>query len=114
MVIKKAQSVLEVNSTVAKIFDYPLGSDDVGFSYQELHGRIPESGVGKNNRCDEWYFVIDGTGEVTINGKSEVIEKGDLVVLTKQSKSFLIANNMKILTITKPNWSEDQYDELSS
>ncbi len=114
MVIKKAQSIPEVSSRVAKIFDYPLVSDDVGFSYQELHGRIPESGVGKNNKCDEWYFVIEGRGEVTINGKSEVIEKGDLAVLTKKSKSFLIADNMKILTITKPNWREDQYEELPS
>lgn len=112
MVIKKAQSVLEVNSHVAKIFDYQLSSDDVGFSYQELHGRVPESGVGRNKQCDEWYFVIDGSGEVSIDGKAEVIEKGDLVIITKKSKSFLVANNMKILTITKPNWRDDQYEEL--
>ncbi len=113
MVIRKKQSVLEVNTENVKIFDYRLPSNDVGFSYQELNGRVPESGEGRNTECDEWYFVVAGTGESVVDGIRESIEPGDLVYIPKNKSSYLIASSLKIITVTKPNWEQEQYQEVN-
>lgn len=112
MIIKKSQRNLEVDEPDMKIFDYDLGTEEVGVSYQELRGRIPKEGQGKNLEVDEWYFVLEGTGTVAIDGQDFAIEQGDIVNLPKGSTSCLEANDMKILTITRPNWFEDQYRDV--
>jgi mannose-6-phosphate isomerase-like protein (cupin superfamily) len=91
------------------IWDYELPSDDVGISYQEYSGPAPEKGYWVNTVCWEAYMVIDGTASIVIDGQVYATEKKDLVVVKPGQKvRFNEAKNLKIVTITKPNWYPDQ------
>lgn len=109
MVIKKHNRQLEVDDQNSKIYDYNLPNSSIGLSYQELNGRVPTSGAGVNSVCREWYYVISGNGSVTINDETESIEAGDVVVIEPNQASYLDAHDLKILTITDPDWNEQQY-----
>jgi len=94
-----------------KIFDYPTG-DDLGFAYHELNGRAPEKGQTRNNVCDEQFYVISGTGTMVVDGESSEIAEGDLIIIDKGTAHYFTGKNLRIITITKPNWYEEQCDFL--
>ena len=94
-----------------RIFDYPT-SEDLGFAYQELSGRAPAKGQTRNNICDKLFYVLSGTGTMFENGVASDIEEGDLIVIEKGTAHYFTGKNLKIITITKPNWYENQCDFL--
>ncbi len=111
MFIKKNQATTE---SFAKgiVQDYPMPNDDLGISYQEQSGRVPVKGWGINDVCHEIYYVISGTAEVYIDNEHKTIQEGDIVILLPGQKSYLIANQLKLLTITQPNWYAGQYRQI--
>ena len=111
MVIKKKSSNLEDFAT-GSVWDYPMEGAPVGISYQEHDGRVPEKGWGINTVCWEAFYVLDGNAEVYIDDEKDTIEKGDVVILKPDQKSYLVARKLKLLTITKPNWYKEQYQEV--
>lgn len=59
---------------------------------------------------EESYFVVNGTGSVTIDGETTAIKSGDLVhAKAGQKHSFTNTENfpMRYLVITAPSWSPD-------
>ena len=75
MIIKKNQRKKEKISGRGIIYDYPVKSKKMGFSVQELNGRIlgriPEKGAYKNKVCNEICYVVSGKGSVFIDNKKE-------------------------------------------
>ena len=112
MVIKKSQTKIEKFGP-GLIRDYPLPDNKIGVSYQEHSGRVPEKGWGMNTKCLELYYVIEGEAEIFIDDGHEKVEVGDLIVINPNQKSYLVAKNLKLLTITSPNWYEGQYKEAA-
>ena len=112
MVIKKSSRELEVNAKGVKIYDYDLSNSLIGLSYQELEGRVPGVGTGINSVCKEWYFILAGAGYVTVDGKTDTIEAGDIVIIEPGQASYLDARDLKFLTITEPNWYKEQHQEV--
>lgn len=111
MIIKRTNATPETFGN-GKVFDYPMGETTVGISYQEHHGRVPEKGWGINTMCWEAFYVISGKAEVFVDEDHDVIESGDVVVLKPGQKSYIIAENLKLLTVTKPDWFKEQYKEV--
>jgi len=111
MIIKKSQTITEYFAK-GKVFDYPMPDERIGISYQEHNGRAPAKGWGVNQACYELYFIIDGHAEVFIDNKKEIVAKGDLVIIYPSQKSYMVANNLKLITITSPNWNKEQYKEV--
>lgn len=111
MIIKKSQTTIE-SFADGKVFDYPMPDEKIGISYQEHNGRAPLKGWGVNKTCYELYFIIEGKAEVFIDGEKGIVEKGDVVVIHPSQKSYLIADNLKLITITSPNWNKEQYKEI--
>ncbi len=114
MHIRSKDRVLEVDEPGVKIYDYNLNDKRLGISYQELNGRVPGEGVGINTECDEWYFVIEGKTEVNIDQKKYSAEEGDIIFIPKGSTSHLTANSLKLLTITRPDWFQQQHKVVNS
>lgn len=112
MIIKKQNAKLEADQPGVRILDYNLSPFQTGISYQELDGRVPESGAGKNKVCEELYYIIDGCADIWIDGVKHEAEPGDVVMIKPGSSSYLIADNLRILTITVPDWYEDQYENV--
>src|SRR5688572_15365236 len=108
MFIKRVQSTKEVTGKNGTVFDYPVPNERYGFSAQELDGRFPESGVYRNTVCFEMMYIIEGTGKVVVNGEEHQVEAGDLIVLEPGDKHFGEYKNVKLVTFTSPNWSEEQ------
>ncbi len=111
MIIKKSKTRIE-HFGPGVIYDYVLPDEKIGVSYQEQNGRVPEKGWGVNTTCYELYYVIDGEADVFIDDEQEKVEKGDLVIINPKQKSYLIAKNLRIITITSPNWDQKQYREI--
>ena len=111
MIIKKQQTTVE-SFAKGSIWDYPIPDEQLGISYQEHNGRVPEKGWGMNTVCFEAYYIIGGTAEVCIDDEQDTIQAGDVVILKPGSKSYLIADHLRIVTITQPNWYKEQYKEI--
>lgn len=110
MIIRKNDSNLEVNEPGNKVFDYPMPTDQAGFSYQELDGRVPKKGAGKNFVCLEYFYVLAGRADVWIDDIKFDAGPGDIVIINQGCCSYLIAHELKMLTITKPDWYAEQYE----
>ena len=108
MIIKKSQRKKEKISRKGIVYDYPVKSKKIGFSVQELNGRIPERGKYRNKICNEMCYVIKGKGVVFINNKKINVSEEDIYFIKPNQKSFLIANKMNVLTITQPDWYKKQ------
>lgn len=111
MVIKKSQAVKE-QLTYGSLLDYPMPNNKIGISYQEHAGRAPKEGWGMNRECYELYFIISGTTEIYIDDTKEVAEAGDVVVIYPGQKSYMVSKQVVFITITTPNWTLDQYQEI--
>lgn len=108
MIIKKIKATAEKPNEQSIILDYPMPSEDTGISYQNLHGRFPEKGWYRNKVCQEIFFVTKGTAVITIDDTTYDVAEGDVVILKPDQKHFGIYNNTSLITITSPNWYEEQ------
>ncbi len=95
------------------VWDYVLSNKQIGITFQEITGRVPESGSGKNTVCWEAYAVVSGTLTVYVNGEAFVLEKGDVIEVLPGATSYLVTDHAEIITITNPDWYESQYESVS-
>ncbi len=112
MLIKKKDSIKEVDTKECKIWDYRLPSQDTGISVQKIAGRFPKAGWSRNNVCKEVCFVLSGAGVVCVGNKNHKVAKGDVVVINPGEKSYVRAKSMEILVVTSPDWYPDQCEFL--
>ena len=57
---------------------------------------------------------MEGKGEFYIEDKQFEASEGDIVIIEVGRKSYVQAENLKMLTITQPNWYEDQCQLVES
>ncbi len=111
MIIKKDPKSIKI-SKKGIVYDYPLPSEEIGVSLQELDGRVPDEGFYKNNVCKEICYVISGSAEVFINNKKFSVSREDVFVINPKETSYIIAKKLKMLVITSPNWYEQQCEHI--
>lgn len=61
-------------------YQLPNIQDGTTVAYAEFTGEHGERTIGERERI---YYILEGNGEVIINGEKEHIEQGDLVVIPK-------------------------------
>jgi len=108
MVITKEKTTKILVNANHIVWDYPMQNNAVGFSYQEINGETPEGAWWKNTVCEEWYFVISGSGTVCIEDIKEECASGDVIVLPVNKKHKIIGKQLCMIAITKPDWYEEQ------
>lgn len=94
------------------VWDYAMTNKHVGVSFQEISGRVPDSGSGKNTVCWEAYVVVSGTVIVYVNGEAFELLKGDVIEVLPGATSYLVADHAEIITITNPDWYEGQFESV--
>ncbi|MCK5413593.1 MAG: AraC family ligand binding domain-containing protein [Candidatus Pacebacteria bacterium] len=108
MIIRKKEAQIEKISSEGNVWDYPMPNEQIGIAFQGLNGRVPDYGWYKNKACYEICYLISGSGIFFIDGSNFKASAGDVVVIERNKKSYIEAKNLKMITITKPNWSEEQ------
>ncbi|VVB60637.1 Uncharacterised protein [uncultured archaeon] len=112
MLIGKGRRKKEQLQKKAIVWDYPMPSEDIGFAVQELNGRVPDSGWMRNKICNELCFVIKGKGIVFVESEKYEINEGDVFIISPGKKSYIVANGLKILAVTSPNWYAEQCESV--
>lgn len=113
MIIRKGETKKEGISN-GIVWDYPMPSKETGLAVQELNGRVPEKGRFLNKICNEICFVIKGSCTLFLDEKKFDIYEGDVFIIKHGQKSHLIANKLKMLTITSPDWHPEQCEIVDS
>ncbi len=108
-----AKDTTKISTIGGEIFDYPMPNEEIGISYQTLHGRGPIKNNYLNTVCHEIYVIISGTAVFTIKGKAFSVEPKDMVIIEPNTPHFIQANHLVYFTITRPNWYESQYKEVA-
>ncbi|MCK5413164.1 MAG: hypothetical protein KAI57_02195 [Candidatus Pacebacteria bacterium] len=103
--------------------EYTFEKEDIrgtNFESKELSNKakfaVIETESGHKNRireneCDFFYYVLDGSGNFEINGEIEECEKGNLIVIPSDS-IFKYTGKMKLFLTTIPFWYSEQEDVL--
>ena len=65
----------------------------------------------RENECSFFYYIIEGNGNFEINGKIEVCQKGNLVVIPSGSV-FKYTGKMRLFLTTVPFWYPEQEETL--
>ena len=111
MIIHSTETT-KISIAGGEIWDYPLPTEDIGISYQTITGRGPQKGKYLNTVCHEIYFIISGSAVFHIKDKMHTVKENDIVIVEPNSPHFIEAKNLRYITITRPNWYEEQYKEL--
>lgn len=112
MLIPKQQTVLEKIAQEGDVYDYPMPHDDLGIALQELNGLVPDIGWHLNKVCYEVCYIIEGKAKFEIENEVFNAGPGDVVVIEAGKKSRLQAVKLKMITITQPNWYEEQCENI--
>ncbi len=94
-----------------KSFDTKTINDSIKFNIIETEKGHETRIIEKE--CTSHYFIIEGAGNFDINGKVELCQKGDLVIVPKGA-AFKYTGKMKMLLISQPWWYPEQEEILES
>ena len=65
----------------------------------------------REKECTFFYYILEGQGSFKIEDKTEECQKGDLVIIPKNTV-FKYSGKMKMLLVTIPWWYPEQEETL--
>lgn len=89
------------------IWNYLLGKD-MGISYQELTARGPQTGRYLNKIGSEVYFIISVSAKIHVGEDVYEVRKNDVVIVEPSTLHHIETEDLKYITITRPDWYEEQ------
>lgn len=111
MLVKQVQEVSEFlagDHTILKEVLHP-NNDAVAINYSLAQARLEEgkSSLPHRLKGSETYYILEGEGEISIDGQVQSIKKGSIVFVPPQSEQF-VRNIAKVdlvfLCIVEPYW----------
>ncbi|HKZ45109.1 MAG TPA: hypothetical protein VJ343_00195 [archaeon] len=112
MLIRKNHSREKKNSETCTVWEYPLGSKNLGFAIALINGRYPEDGAALNEVCEVVYYVISGSGIISCDGKPYKLEEGDCFKIEVGNKYWVEGKNLLIAIPTGPAWYAEQFKHV--
>ncbi|MFZ2025003.1 MAG: cupin domain-containing protein [Microgenomates group bacterium] len=100
------------NSPNCNGFEFDLGVKDIDGAVVNVTGRYPEKGHVVNKVCREIAYIIEGNGQVVIEGKSFDVKSEDLIVIDK-GEQFSWEGNLRLFIYCTPAWSHEQHKQVS-
>jgi mannose-6-phosphate isomerase-like protein (cupin superfamily) len=95
------------------IRDYEI-DESIGLSYQELSGRGPKAGRYLNKECHEIFFILKGSATFVVGSETYKVHEKDVVVVEPNTPFNIDGDKLVYLTITRPDWFEEQYEIIPS
>jgi hypothetical protein len=107
--IKKEESKKKSNSDNCFVWEYEYDNHNLSIATALINDRYPETGKGANTKCQQIYYVINGSGEIHSDKGVYNIKEGDVYFFEKEEKYFVIGKNLHIVIINSPKWTSEQY-----
>lgn len=84
----------------------------IALRYSLAHAIVPggRSSLPHSLKTSEVYYILSGTGEMHINGESQVVEPGDAVYIPPQAEQFIRNEGTEPLVficIVDPAWRQE-------
>jgi hypothetical protein len=73
-----------------------------------ITGRYPEKGFAKNQVSHELVYILEGAGNLTLNGKEQDLKVGD-VISVPPNQPFAWDGRFKMIMSCQPKFDSKQY-----
>lgn len=110
--ITKDQAEEFKNSDSCYGVSYPLNDPDINAAYIFINGRYPESGRTLNELCKEMVYVIDGEGELFVEGKRYALKRDDVALIDKNEK-YYFSGKLTLFVPCTPSWTPEQHKMIN-
>jgi hypothetical protein len=97
----------------ALIREFPLGTAKLDLACADIVGRFPETDMKRNQACTLIAHVLQGSGEITIEGEVQKLSKGDTLLIPPQKKYFWRgAPTLFLVIASSPPWDSKQCETI--
>lgn len=110
-IIRKEKSHRFENGTDFVAHEYDTKCPELNIARIELYGRFPATGTMRNTKVKEVVYVESGQGTVTINGISNTIGQGDVILYLENEEVFW-EGQLVLITACTPAWTTTQHEML--
>lgn len=110
MLIQKQNANKKELTKESSVYEYDFGTKNFGLATAKLNGRLPEKGWMRNKECAEIYYVVSGSGVVFIEDERFELGEGDAILIAKNKKYYVEANNLNLVIPTCPAWDASQHE----
>jgi mannose-6-phosphate isomerase-like protein (cupin superfamily) len=104
----KHQAIEKKHSDQCMVVEHPLNHDALNVAIAHIDGRYPVERRAVNQECNELGYVIEGQGKVVVEGKEQLLNVGDVVVIEAGEKYYW-QGKMKLFISCNPNWYKEQH-----
>lgn len=110
--IPNSQAIKFQNSPVCKGIEFKFEqSSAVNIAIIDISGRYPSEGTALNEMCDEFVYVIEGSGALSSEGEKLVFSAGDSLFIEKMRR-FAWEGQCKVIIACNPAFYPEQHKEI--
>lgn len=109
-VSRSAASERQVDESMT-ITDYFPATASQKLSVVSAH-LVGEHSLRLNKECDQVYYVLEGTGSITVDDEQNSLSKGD-AVLIKSGQKHALHGELELLIINGPSYDFTQTEILA-
>ncbi len=102
------EAIEHKNSETCTATEFPIKDELMDFAMVKIAGRYPESRYLINRECKEIAFVKEGSGKVVVDGKEQLLNPGDVVLIEAGEKIYW-EGDMVLLISCRPAWNMSQH-----
>lgn len=110
--INKNQARELKHSDICSAYEYSMEDKDIDGALIELNGRYPEEGRTVNLKCKMLVYIIEGSGNITVEGKEIELSNGDLILIEPEEKYFW-EGDLKLFISSTPAWYPEQNKKVN-
>ena len=109
MKVSKSDSHYIEYSKSTTVYSYPSGIKSLSVARIRVDGRHPQEADTQfvEQECDVIFYILSGTGEVVVEGRSYHVSKDDTITIPKGSK-YYITGSLDYIASTSPAYSPEQ------
>lgn len=105
----KHQSIEKSNGPDCTVVEYQLNNEMLDMAIAKISGRYPNQRLVVNKQCDELAYVFEGKGRVVVEGKEQLLNAGD-VVLIEAGEKYYWEGQMQLFLSCRPAWKKKQHE----
>lgn len=111
-IIKKSDATIFSNSDTCSGVEFPFDDKDINIAIAVINERYPVKGYVTNEVCKEIVYILGGSGHIGMNGKEDVLEVGDAILINPGEKYYWRGDNMQLIMICSPAFYLEQHKEV--
>jgi mannose-6-phosphate isomerase-like protein (cupin superfamily) len=105
-----AHVIGEHSGSIFHEYDLPFQKFSVGVS--EIEGTYPPTGFDVDTQVEAVWYVLSGTGRVSVAGKIYDLKTGDMILLPVGEKFWIEGHQLKLVVTSSPPWTPEQHQHI--